>query len=292
MYCPECGFDAGEANFCPQCGNDLTVVGEGVQPQEEPGVCPECATEAGDARFCPDCGSQMPSGRSSPQRREKRPAADQTRGQRPRAARRGADRREPQPRSGSRHSVALIWLGFAVAAVVVVLVIFFAGGGRGGSGGSTTSGPIAADTSGSYSVLVGRANDLYDQGVTAFGKNDDTGGVAYFKAAAEVYRAAWKKKPGDPNVGTDFAVSLFYMRHHDEALKQIAVVLKKSPDFQAAHLNQGIFLQAEASEAKERGEKLKAAEFLAQARTAFEKAVSIDPSSEAGKNAAEQLKSL
>lgn len=189
-------------------------------------------------------------------------------------------------------SPARIWLGFAVLAVVVVVIVIAAGGRSTNDPAAPAAGPIAAETSGSYTELVGRANDLYDQGITAFGKNDDAGGVGYFKAAAEVYRAAWKKQAGDPNVGTDLAVSLFYSRHHDEALKQIDVVLKKSPDFQAAHLNKGIFLQTEASESKDSGDTERGADFLAQAKVAFKKAVSLDPSSEAGKHAAEQLRSL
>ena len=148
---------------------------------------------------------------------------------------------------------------------------------------------MAADTSGCYSELVERANGLYDQGIEAFNKDDAEGGVAYFEAASKVYRAAWKKQPGDPNVGTDYAVSLFYQRHHDEGIKQIEVVLKQNPDFQAAHLNKGIFLKTEASEAKD---KAKAADFLADAKLAFQKAVSIDPDSEAGKNAAQALQNL
>jgi hypothetical protein len=67
------------------------------------------------------------------------------------------------------------------------------------------------------------------------------------------------------------------------------VVLKKNPAFQTGHLNKGIFLQTEASEAADDGD---AADFLAQAKTALQKAVSLDPTSDAGKHAAEQLKSL
>ncbi|MBE0528300.1 MAG: tetratricopeptide repeat protein, partial [Thermoleophilia bacterium] len=154
---------------------------------------------------------------------------------------------------------------------------------------ATATAPIAADTSGSYSELVERGNGLYDQGIAAFNKDDSAGGVAAFGAAAEVYRAAWKQQPGDPNVGTDFAVALFYSQHHDEALQQVDVVLKANPDFQAAHLNKGIFLQTEAREAED---KAKAAEFLAQARIALKEAASIDPASDAGKSASELLQSL
>jgi len=179
----------------------------------------------------------------------------------------------------------------ALAAVTVgAVAIVIALGSRSGQPTSTAAAePIAADTSGSYSELVDRANGLYDQGIEAFNKDDSAGGVAYFKAASEVCRAAWKKQPGDPNVGTDLAVALFSMRHHDEGLKQIEVVVKKDPDFQAAHLNKGIFLQTEAGEATDKG---KAADFLAQAEVAFQKAVRIDPASDAGNHAAEVLQSL
>ena len=78
-------------------------------------------------------------------------------------------------------------------------------------------------------------------------------------------------------------------RHHDEGLKQIEVVIKQNPEFQAAHLNKGIFLQTEAREAKDKAE---SADYLAEAKLAYRKAVSIDPASDAGKHAAEALQSL
>ena len=281
MYCPECGTDAADANFCPQCGNDLTSL---AGDAGKAGVCPECGTDAGKARFCPECGHQMPKARRQP-----RAQVQGARDQRPRAVRRAAARQEPPASQRSKTPVALIWAAFAVAAAIVVVIVMMSSGGGGSGGSAVASEPVAADTSGSYSELVDRANGLYDQGIEAFNKNDSAGGEAYFKAASEVYRAAWKKQPGDPNVGTDFAVALFYMRHHDEGIKQIEAVLKENPDFQPAHLNKGIFLQTEASEAQD---KAKAADFLAEAKLAFQKAVSLDSSTEAGKKAAEILQDL
>jgi tetratricopeptide (TPR) repeat protein len=150
----------------------------------------------------------------------------------------------------------------------------------------------AADTSGSYSELVSRANDLYDQGMNAFGNNDSAAGEQFFRDAVVVYEAAWAKQPGDPNVGTDYAVALFYRRHHEQGLQQINEVLRKSPDFQPAHLNKGIFLQTESSEAEERGDSAKAAQFLAEAKESFERTVAIDAKSESGQRAAQLLNSL
>jgi tetratricopeptide (TPR) repeat protein len=189
--------------------------------------------------------------------------------------------------------VLWIWGGFVALAVVVVAVIVAVGGtGSGGTASTSAAAPVTADTSGSYTELVARGNDLYDQGIAAFDKNDSAGGEQLFRAAAKVYGAAWKKQPGDPGVGTDYAVALFYSRHHDEALKQIEAVLEKNPDFQAAHLNKGIFLQTEASEAKDSGVTERGADFLSLAKVALKKAVSIDPASDGGKNAAAQLQSL
>ena len=288
MYCPECGTDAAEANYCPECGNDLTTLAEGAR--ERAGVCPECGTDAGKARFCPECGHQMAAAGGRTPRPGRSTAGQPKQHQRPRAARRAAERREPPKQAPSRRPVALIWGGFALVALVVVVVVAIAAGG--GDAPSAGSEAVAADTSGSYSELVGRANDLYDQGIAAFNDNDSSAGEQKFRAAAEVYKAAWKQQPGDPNVGTDFAVSLFYSRHHDEALRQVDLVLKGTPDFQPAYLNKGIFLKTESAEAKESGETAKAAKSLSQAKLAFEKAVSIDRNSETGRRAAELLKSL
>jgi hypothetical protein len=93
-------------------------------------------------------------------------------------------------------------------------------------------------------------------------------------------------------VGTDWAVSLFYSRQHDEAMRQIDVVLEGTPDFQPAYLNQGIFLKTESQESKENGDASAAADYLAQAKLAFRKAIDIDEKSETGQRAAELLKSL
>ena len=259
MYCPECGHDAAEAKFCPECGTDLTAV--------------------------------KSTGRGRP---AKAPAPAPARQQRPRTARRAAERRGAPAPAGTSRSLLWVLLGFAALAVVVVVVIVAIGGGGGSPGGTVTPtpAPITADTTGSYSELVARANGLYDQGITAFSKQDSAGGTEAFAAAAKVYAAAWAKQPGDPNVGTDYAVALFYSGQSGKALKQIDIVLKKSPDFQTAYLNKGIFLKTTAGDAKDSGEDGKSADLLSQAKVALQQAVDIDPASDSGKRAAEQLKSL
>ncbi|MFA4966040.1 MAG: tetratricopeptide repeat protein, partial [Thermoleophilia bacterium] len=154
------------------------------------------------------------------------------------------------------------------------------------------SGPVAADTSGAYRELVARANGLYDQGAQAFQSKNPSGAAQYFAAAATVYEAAWAKQPGDPNVGTDLATSLYYSGDTAAALKQVDAVLAKTPDFQSGRLNKGIYLQAASQDAQQNGQSAKATKLLAQARAELEKAVAIDPAAAAGKKAAEILKTL
>jgi len=188
-------------------------------------------------------------------------------------------------------------MGFATLAVIVVIAAFAvtrttSDASSTASGGGQAPGPIAADTSGAYTELVQRANGLYDQGAQAFQKKDQSTGAQYFTAAAKVYRAAWKQQATDPNVGTDYATSLFYSGDTALALKQVDIVLAKSPDYQSAHLNKGIYLQSASQTAQQNGQQAKVASLLARAKAEFQKAVDIDPASAAGQKAAETLKSL
>ena len=34
MYCPDCGYDAGEANFCPECGSDLGALKSAAERED------------------------------------------------------------------------------------------------------------------------------------------------------------------------------------------------------------------------------------------------------------------
>ncbi len=279
MFCPECGFDADEAKFCPECGADLGRI--------------RTSLEAGGAANA-----------AAPQRQ--RPAAGRTTGDygrsRPRTSRPAAQKR-PTPRQRdvprqaarheARHTPAFVWWLLIGAVVVVVAgVVVFSQSNSGASASQGSTAPISADTSGTYGELVARANGLYDQGAQAQQKSDPAAAARYFAAAATVYGAAWVKQPGDPGVGTDYATSLYYSGDTAGALKQVNVVLAKSPDFQNASLNKGVYLQAAAQTAKQDGQTAKAASLLQEARAAFRKAVSVDPGSAGGQKAASLLKSL
>jgi tetratricopeptide (TPR) repeat protein len=259
MYCPECGNDAGDAKFCPECGANLAGVKDALSGAPAAAAAPRDGDEAASAAAAETARSGGP-GRLSP---------------------------------------AVIWGGFGVIAVVVIVIVVMVSGGFGGGGGDTSANAgtgsvqaISADTSGSYSELVSRANDLYDQGDSAFQKQQFEQGGQYFAAAAQVYAAAWKKDSSDPSVGTDYAVALFYSGDIDGALKQIDAVLEANPDWQKGWLNKGIFLSHEARIADQQNDTKSADKYRAQAKQALTKAVAIDSKSDAGKQADQALQQL
>ena len=259
MYCPECGNDAESAKFCPECGADLAGVKSALSGKTTG------QQSAGKGRQ----SGRQPKAGSAP----------------PAPAKRGL-------------SPALIWGLFGGIAVVVILIVVMASGGFGGDGAATDAGtpssgpavPVSADTSGSYRELVTRANGLYDQGAAKMPDGiPNQQGAEYFGAAAKVYEAAWAKQPGDPNVGTDWAIALFYSGDVDGAVKQVNVVLKTDSGFQPGLFNKGIFLSHVSRLTQD---KAQAQKYTDQARAALTAAVAADASSAVGKQAAAALKGL
>ena len=259
MYCPECGNDAAEAKFCPECGANLGGVKDALSGKttEPPSGKP---AQSGKKASPPPASAAKPAGRLSP---------------------------------------AVIWGGFGVLAIVVIVIVVMASGGFGGKSGgngsassSASATAVSADTSGTYRELVTRGNELYDKGDAQFTKQNFEQGSAYFTAAAKVYAAAWKKQPGDPALGTDYSVALFYSGDIAGALQQVDSVIAANPDFQKAWLNKGIFLSHEARLSEQNGDKAQAKKLYAQARVALTKAVALDPTSDGGKQADASLKQL
>jgi hypothetical protein len=266
-FCPNCGTRVDEAKFCPECGTDLSAVRralQGEQPAQTGAPAPLVRTTGGRRRAG---GGPAAGGPSAPQ--------------------------PPVARVRSGGLSPWILVGGALVAVAIVVVVVFLGV-RGASsptsssvstsGGSVT--PVSADTSGTYAQLVVRANGLYDQGSTAFAKGQWSQSANYFGAAATIYQTAWKKKAGDPNVGTDWATSVFYSGDIAGAMSIVEMVLAKNPSFQPALYNKGNFLAHQAQLAKESGKSADVTKFNAQAKAVYLKAAAVDPKSTIGKQAA------
>jgi hypothetical protein len=260
MYCPECGNDASDAKFCPECGADLAGLKNALRGKTT--------------------GRQ--GGGQGARQSGRPPKAGST----------------PPPPAKRGLSPALIWGLFGGIAVVVVVIVVMLSGGSNDNGapadaGTQSSGPatpVSADTSGSYRELVTRANGLYDQGAAEMPDGiPNEQGAQYFGAAATVYEAAWAKQPGDPNVGTDWAIALFYSGDVNGAVKQVDIVLAADPRFQPGLFNKGIFLSHLSRLTQDQAQ---AQNYVDQARAALTEAAAVDPTSEVGKQAAAAIKGL
>ena len=259
--------------------------------------CPECGNDAGDAKFCPECGADLAGLKNA----LKGKTTGQQGGAGGQGAKGGGRQTAAAPAEPARRglSPAVIWGGFGAVAVIVIVAVVMLSGGFGGdkSNSGTPSGnasvqPVQGVTTGSYRELVQKGNEFYDQGDAAFQSQNMEQGSAYFQAAAMTYAAAWKKQQTDPNLGTDFATALFYSGNIDAALKQVAVVIQKFPDFQPAFFNLGNYLVHKARIAEQQGDKKTARIDNAAAAKAYARAVSIDPASSTGKEADARLKKL
>lgn len=260
MYCPECGNDASDAKFCPECGADLAGLKNTLKGRTT--------------------GQQGGSGGQGAKGGGRQTAA------------------APAKPAGRGLSPAVIWGGFGVVGVVVIIIVVILSGGFGGNGASTDAGtqssgpvtPVTADTSGSYGELVTRANGLYDQGAAAMPDGiPNEQGAQYFGAAAKIYEVAWARQAGDPEVGTDWAVSLFYGGDINGAIKRVNAVVAADPHFQPGLYNKGLFLAHFSRFSKNQAQ---AQKYIDQARTALAAAVAVDPSSDVGKQAVAALKGL
>ena len=259
--------------------------------------CPECGNDAGDAKFCPECGADLAGLKNTLKGR----TTGQQGGRGGQGAKGGGRQTAAEPAKpvGRGLSPAVIWGGFGAVGVIVIIVVVILSGGFVGSKSSsgTPSGnasvqPVQGVTTGSYRELVQKGNEFYDKGNAAFRSQNMNQVSAYFQAAAMTYAAAWKKQQTDPAVGTDFATSLFYGGSIDAALKQVDLVIKKFPDYQAAYFNLGNYLAHKARIADQQGDKKTAQTDNVAAAKAYTKAVSIDPASQVGKDADAQLKAL
>jgi hypothetical protein len=258
--------------------------------------CPECGNDASDAKFCPECGADLANLKTA----LKGKTTGQQGGRGGQGAK-GGGQTAPAPAEPAHRglSPAIIWGGFGAVAVIVIVVVVMLSGGFGGGdsssgkpSGSASVQPVQGVTTGTFSELVKKANEFYDKGDAAFQAQSFDQGSAYFQAAAMTYAAAWKKQQTDPGVGTDFATSMFYSGNIDAALKQVGVVIKKFPDFQPAYFNLGNYLAHKARIAEQSGDTKTAQLDNVAAAKAYTKAVSLDPASPTGKEAAVRLKAL
>lgn len=102
---------------------------------------------------------------------------------------------------------------------------------------------LASDPT-SYTVLVSQGNTYFDWALEVQQASQTGADRPMWLSAAVYYGRAVSVQPGDPNVATDYAVSLFYSGDVQSAIGVIEPVLMENPEFAVAFYNAGIFYNA------------------------------------------------
>jgi hypothetical protein len=228
--------------------------------------CPDCGFDAEGAKFCPECGAHLERVRAK---------ATGSGARRGRASSRATLRRPAR-------QVKPLYLWIAVAIVPLAVVVAMVALAERGT--QAESAKPVADTSGSYSQLVQRANGHFDQGAPYIDRADFASAAPYFAAAAREYDAAWAQRSTDPAVGTDYATSLFYSGDVQGAIAMVDKVLGLKPAgsvLQKALLNKGNFLSMAGRVALQGGKVARGKRLIGRARAAYQASIAVDSGSDA-----------
>lgn len=85
-------------------------------------------------------------------------------------------------------------------------------------------------------ALIALGNLYYDEGVRS--RNS-----AFLQKASTYYERALELSPKDPAVGTDLAVTYYYLGRMNKAVDRIRKVIADNPGFSTAYFNYAVFLQ-------------------------------------------------
>jgi tetratricopeptide (TPR) repeat protein len=138
---------------------------------------------------------------------------------------------------------------------------------------------ITADPE-NYDLLVAQGQSYFDWAaeVQQATQGQTTADQPLWVAATTYYRRALEAKPGEPNVTTDYAISLLYSRETTQAIAVAEQVRAANPTFSPVLFNLGIFYRTAGDNAK--------------AKEALEAYLKLDPSGANAAAAQQQLTEL
>lgn len=146
---------------------------------------------------------------------------------------------------------------------------------------------ITADPK-NYDLLVAQGNDYSDWGqqVASVAQQITPEASQLWGGAASYYGRALEVKPGDPNVSTDYAISLFYSNEATKAIEVGEQTRKDNPTFAPVVFNLGVFYRGlYLSNNTDAASKAKAI-------AAFNEYLKLEPSGANAANAKSMLKEL
>lgn len=130
-----------------------------------------------------------------------------------------------------------------------------------------------------YNLLIAQGQSYFDWAVELQqSKNDATAGQEQWRSAVPYYRRALSIKPGDPNVTTDYSVTVYYSGDATQAVSIAETVRRDNPKFSPVLYNLAIFYASSGN--------------TAQAKTDLEAYLKLDPNGQNATAAKQMLTQL
>lgn len=309
-FCSSCGFEiSGEFKFCPQCGvelNDITESNESeienAAASDEVLICENCGEEnPATSEVCAGCGAKLAGEIVKVQKQiEKKPELKET----PRVKEQSStvkthkvqkkltatkhtkhDKKIATPHQQKMVDSKKIIIGIAATVVVILLLLVLTGKiNLSGSEEVAQNNSTEQNSSGIDLNNVQRINELEAQ-VKAAPNNaqlllqlahlkNDSG---FYDKAIIDYTLYLEVNPSDADARIDMGVCYYNLKNYPKAIEEMKNALTYQPTHQIAHLNLGVVTMAAGN--------------LEEAKQWLEKAVKLNPNTDAGKRAQELLSS-
>ncbi|MCU7491243.1 MAG: zinc-ribbon domain-containing protein [Bacteroidota bacterium] len=306
--CPNCNYPLDkEYNFCPSCGVDLKGFQENNSGKDEIEelkkyiICDVCGEEVPDGSlFCPSCGAKVTGREKTGEKREvKSPLKELSAEPKAKApvqkpkpqqappAKKVQAQKPPQAMpasSGKKMSPVQLWGMIAGLLVVGVLIMWGAGVFSSSESSNGNNGQEQAGNPAMSLENVQRINEL-----EAAVRKDSTNLNTVLELAhllndsgmkdrsVPYYQMYLRKNPMNADVQVDLGVVYYEMQQYNVAKTRMRKGLAINPRHQIANFNMGIINLASGS--------------IDSAKIWWNKAVTIDPTTEIGKKAKELLDS-
>lgn len=309
-FCSSCGFEiSGEFKFCPQCGVELISITqnneneiEKVDNGDEVLICENCGEENPvSTEVCISCGAKLTGENIKVQKRnEPKPELKVNKIVEEQAAKTKVknihqktatkkhikhDRKIAAPNQNKMLDSKKIILGISAGVIIIFILLVLTGKiNLSGSEEVAQNNVVQESSSGVDLNNVQKINELESQ-VKAAPNNiqlllqlahlkNDSG---FYDKAIIDYTHYLEVNPSDADARIDMGVCYYNLQNYPKAIEEMQKALTYQPTHQIAHLNLGVVTMASGD--------------LETAKQWLEKAVKLNPNTDAGKRAQELLSS-
>lgn len=309
-FCSSCGIEiSGEFKFCPQCGVELSTISqpteneiENVELSDDVLICENCGEENPiSVEVCAGCGAKLTGEKVKVEKRiETKPETkvskivDEQAGktkvknihQKPVTKKLTKhDRKIAAPNQNKMLDSKKIFIAIAASVIIIFVLLVITGKiNLSGSEGVTQNNVVQESSSGVDLNNVQKINELEAQ-VKAAPNNpqlllqlahlkNDSG---FYDKAIIDYTHYLEVNPSDADARIDMGVCYYNLQNYPKAIEEMEIALTFQPTHQIAHLNLGVVTMASGD--------------IETSKQWLEKAVKLNPNTDAGKRAQELLSS-